>query len=471
MAAQTLELFDGTNTFTFDIEGDWDFRQERETRDNATQTPGSEPAAVLKRFSEIWTVERALIALQTTAVGVTATDNAALWVKINALLAHLEDRSTNPITHARIRGADAGIKRTLGGPVFQLLSVTDVEFLRVEYPEIAPASAEVVLQVNLTIEAERVFPDADSIVDIRQVLRYTYEAGLQRVEWETEIETAEGTNAETLARSFGAIPVADFGLDYWVVTSGTDGVNVEVLDADERTTARGSSAQSTERIPTRVKATSVIQQAGKLLGASSGVEEPSVVTEVETNRFLKRTTRTARARGTGGLTFVNNQSLANPTVTIVRDEPYGREYERVWIKEEVLLTIGEVSAVLTGGHKDIAFRPLTGNKRPVIQVGPFQPWELRVEVRVEALGVKRVAGDMLLPPMLADPWVLIPNESDEHAFPRRLEPSAVASQQKWERVGRYVYRTNTDEGGLNLTAVAQRLLGAATVKSVTAPGA
>lgn len=462
-----LQLVDSGGTLALDVEGEPLIEQEYEHTE----------AGILKRYTERWRIEGGLYSLGTAATHTSVTDAGALWsTKLATLFAFLDDRTTTPVTGARlVRDPDstADVERLLSSSVFQQFRIEDVTIGDTPtVAELEGAQWELVVRVDLTVSAERVFADADGVLEFSQVVDYSYTKGFQRVQWTTTVETAEGTDAETLARSLGAVPITEYGNAYYWVTNGTDGVDIRVLDGDERTTARNSSiggdggtaygGSGAARTPTRVEATSIIQQTGGNLGgntAGNSPQDPYFRITTETDRVNRTTTWEAGANGPGGKTWVQSKAPAGGmSVTVTDYDDERREYKATWVKEEVLTSDSQISAVITGGRKRKTFRELTGNKRPALQIGPYTPYTMTITVRREYVGPRPVNLDMPLPPQLPDPWVFDADASSEDSMPRLVEPAAIEASQRWERNATLVYHSG--EKPDNLSGLAELLLGA-----------
>lgn len=458
-----LQLVDSGGTLALDVEGEPIIEQEYEY----TQ------ANFLARYVERWRMAGGMLSLGTTATHTTATDTGALWDKIDTLLAFTGDRETSPVTGARIVRDPAGtpvVERLLSTSTFQRFRIEDITIG--ERPVVSEAEGgrwEVLVRVDLTVVAERVFTDGDSIVDYSQTIDYEYTRGFQRVTWTTIVETAEGVDAEPKARTLGKIPIDEYGANYHWVTNGADGVNIRVLDGDERTTARGSSeggdGAGAARAPTRVEATSIIQQTGGPLGGNTAGNSPQDVSfsvRTETNRNLRTTTWTAHAEGPQGKVWVAGKAPAGDmTVRVTDYDDETRIYDAVWIREEILTTDSRISAVISGGAKQKEWRGILNGRRPRLQIGPFTAYVLTITVRKEYVGAAATNANMQLPAitLFADEWVFDANASNETVMPSRLEPAATEGQQKWERVATLVFRSGAKPS--DLKTLATKLLPAA----------
>ncbi len=447
-----LQLVAGS-TFTFDIEGEPTITHAREHKENSSPL-------LLARYAETWEITGAMFSLGTSATHDSAVDSGLVWTKLDSLFTLLNDRDTTPITTARLVRDPTGLnvtERILGAPTFERFALTDVRVG--DDPEVAELDGsqwELILRVDLTVTAERVFSDADGVSEFDQVVEFTYDKGFQRASKTTTVVTAEGTSAETIARSLGAWNITDFGSNYHWVTNGDDGVDIRILDADDRTTANGSAVGGDgaggARVPTRVEATSVVQQTGSSVGGNTAGNSPQNMffsIRTETNRNLETTTYEAGADGPGGKQWILARAPAGGfTVRVTDYDDERREYRATWIREKVLNTDSELSAVITGGRKRKVFRELTGGKRPALQIGSFTPYTLTVTVRKEFVGVRPVASDMPLPPLLPEPWVFDADASSEDVIPRLIEPSADLNSQRWERNATLVYQSGEKPGSL-----------------------
>lgn len=429
-----FQITDGTNTYQFAIDGEFNPDPDRHEYRSAPDVNGR---PVLIRTVKRWRIERARIVGSSTA-------NA--WSLLSTFLGHLEDRGTTPLTAASIIADPDGTPSTLytlGPSTFQRFQIVDVGYPP-EVRELAPARWRTVIPISLTVEAERVYTDSTTgIVDWSQIERHSYENGLHRLEWETIIETPEGTDAVAKAQTYCKIPIDDYGSSYTWDTNGDDGVDIEILDADHWDDGNGTTRS---RTPTRVRAVSRIRQHGAAVGSPTAGNSVNAPLDKTTETVLEgRQTRVitrAEANGPGALAWVQT---ARPTggVAYSREKEwvYSRRAEGEWhtVTTEGLTIIG---LRLSGGGQDAEYVKLPGRRAPVLALGGLAPYRLTVEIRVEMTGTDLRAADMRFPPRLAAPWRLLDNLTEEDAEPVLLPPPGL-DVSTYARTALLVYESPT----------------------------
>jgi len=393
----------------------------------------------LIRLTETWEI---------TGARILAPTQEQLFDHYNSFRGLLDDRDSNPITHVRlIRDPDnsAVVERVLGSTGFQEFTVEEFETAR---DDVAPgAEWRATLPVNVRFSAVKVFPDDNGIIDWQQTIRYEADAtGLQRITYETFLSVAEDgvDSALTVARSYAKIDASTFGTTYTYATNSDEGFDYELLDAD---VPGGRTAR-------RIRCTSSIQQHGATLGgttagATVGDAEWSVECTSE-GRTQTEITR-ASAIGPGALAWCKTKKPAGAIArTVEFHEKMKREARCEWTKvstvagtgeesSEGLQTRLEVSMVLRGGGRDVAFLPTSGGFAPIKVVGPFQPARLEVSVRAEAIGDRPTNADIRFPAKLTSPWVFVDNESREDPAPKLKELNQDPGASVWERLAEIVY--------------------------------
>lgn len=440
-----LQLRSTAGDTTFDVDGE--FRvlpREREFKESADPPQ-------LKRIVERW---------QFTGCLIVGADTETLWDNLLAFLAKLEDRSTSPFTSARIVRDPTGaavVERTLGPSPFQRFRVEEVGL---SPPDVLRTSRRgawrVVAAIDLTVSAELPLADADGLLDLRQTVVDEYRDGLRTLEWRTEVETAEGTDAAALARTFGKIPIAEFGDSFFWRTNGPDGVDVTVLDADERSSARGSAEPSaaTSRVPTSVRAVSRIEQRGISLGANNPGNSPNdqvftVETEIQGNE--QSTIWRAEARGPNALVWVQSKRPAGSFSREFEFEDQTRRIARAeWErseqnprKEGQAGTRSELSVAVSGGDRIVDFVPIDSANPPRQVVGARQVTRLELEVTLTFIGANPTRQDMLFPPILAAPLVLDRENSRWALNPELVQEAADPENNQWERKASLIYLSAT----------------------------
>lgn len=428
MAAKRLrlEIVSGT-TFTFDVEGVIEPRLEPEWKDAANPPQ-------LERVRVVWTVTRARI---------VAVDADALWDAWAAFLARLQTRQpTAPPTSVRIVRDPGGANetvQTLGPATYQEFRWEGVTGEGTDDGSPA-ASWNVVAPVTLSFSAVLALADTDGIVGWRQVVRSTYDdAGLHNLEWETEVTTAEGTDARTKAETFAAIPFSSLGSGYSYLTNGPTGVDLETLDADE----------NNARTPTRVRAVSRVALRGVDVGTTGpGTAPTTVAYAVTTERSAKGTSTIyeASAQGPNYLSWVLGRrpggALAEDSVTDSRGD---KRATGRWVRKTLDATAVQrtVRIQVRGGYPDFEFAPIAGGYAPVEFVGAVLAWEVTVAVEVEVSGGDGSRATLPFPGLLPDPLRLDYAASQEDAEPWISEQAKEESQATYKRTAQLVYRSAT----------------------------
>lgn len=379
----------------------------------------------------------------------TATTIAALWDDLETLYAALEVRSgSSAINLARVVRDPSGaavVERTLGGSGWQEFVISNVRHDPEDVDALRAGDLRTSVRVELTLSATKVFADSDSIVSFSQTRSTTFEAGLATIEQETEIQTAESTDAVAIAKSLGVLPIGDYGATYWFDTDGDDGVDVLELDPDHRTTALGSAEQASARTVTLVRVVSRIRQSGVQLGgqqrAGASLREPKFSITTETSEDgVTRTTYFASARGQGRQSFVNSKIPQNANTVRKVDDQADRLYEiTATFTSQQDAERYEIAISVQGGAKRAQLTPISSAHLPRKVIGPLLPLRLTLVIRREFGGSQADAtrGRLKLPAILPDPWLLRPDESQEDPLPRRILNAQ--GQLRWVRQASIVY--------------------------------
>lgn len=372
---------------------------------------------------------------------IVAADAGATWDRFQQLLGLIEDRD-DPITNVAVWRGTTTEEWDLGGSGYEQLRV---ELLEVTTDELVPdATWGCVLPVTLRVSAVRKFEDARGIVDFSQRVLVSYDAGLQTIEWQTRIVTASGTSAVGKAQTYAKIPITLLGSGFAYATNGPDGVDYEVLDADETDT---DGVTTTARTPTIVQAVSRVREFNTAIGASGGGTAPdevdySVTTEITAEQT--ETTTEAWARGPNAQQWVLSKKPAGDlAVDLTVDRSSINEYRGTWVRR-VARTQAEagteartVKVEVTGGERAVKARPIPGGL-PLIQYGAVTPWEASVSLEIRRTGGEGKLSELPLPAKLGDPWVLDGARSSE-GLPMIEERAASPEQHKWLRAASLVY--------------------------------
>lgn len=428
-----LRLKDSGAGYTFTISG-----EPAETWRMEHKETGDPPP--IKRVVVSWRVEEAILSLGDTATGTASTDASALLTLLANLQSAVFDRATTPITSVSYSAVGGAAIRVLGASAgFQRFRIEEFEIGDWNPPDGSPDGSWILfISCSFTVSAEMVFADADSVLDWKQRLSYNYSSGLATVTLETEAETAEGTNVETVLRAYAGLSRSTFGASYFWVTNGPEGVDVVLDDCDE---ARGT-AVATRRSPTSGSARSVLQQVGFNVGVGTAGGSPQdyfyEVTE-ETSRLERVTTTVAKANGPGALAWIQSRAPSKWTSRVIASETGSRGYSGTWVLREFLLYQTVISAVLSGGGRKLETAEGTIGRSPSWRFGPFLPWEMVVDVSVDYRGTVPTNDLLPLPADPGYPWELDRQRSSEDGFARRVEASIDPAQQLWRREARLVY--------------------------------
>lgn len=419
MGALQLRLTNSDGDFTFDVDGEF----------LPSWEPVHKEAADPPQIAEmrhVWEFRGCRLVGNTTS---------ALWTRFEALRALFEDR-TKQITAVSVYRDGSTKQWELDNSTYEQLRVELLEVAGLD--DLAPSATwRSVVPVTLRVSAVRKFADANGIVDFSQRVIVSYDAGLRTLEWQTRIVTAGGTSAVTKAQAFAKIDITALGAGYAYATNGPDGIDYEVLDADE-----GNS-----RTPTIVEAVSRVREFNVSIGASGGGTAPdevdySVTTEITAEQT--ETTTEAWARGPNARQWVLSKKPAGTlAVDLVVDRSSLNEYRGTWVRR-VARTQAEagtegrtVKVTVTGGERAVRARPIPGGL-PLIQYGAVTPWEASVDLEIRRTGGTGKLDELPLPALLGDPWVLDGARSTE-GLPMIEERSADPEQHKWIRTASLVY--------------------------------
>jgi len=414
----------GGGSYIFSVDGELAISQELEYKEAANPPE-------LQKIVETWSISNARITAATPELTFDA------W---QVFLALLEERTGTTFTSAEVR-RDTAVERVLGPSGFQEFKIEAVD---TDNDPLSPASTyNTVVPVTLRVSAVKVFADGNGIVSWNQTVSNTYKNALHTLEWQTEITTAEGTNAVTAAQTYAVIPIASYGNTYTYDTNGPDGIDYDYTDADE----------ANSRVPTKVTAVSKISQWGVTIGTPSagnsinGDIEYSTETRLDgTNVF---TITRARAEGPGALAWVESKkpTLGNIKASSVFNDIARRTARGEWT---VLVSTAQVeaggqavttgvSAVISRGGVDVEFVAISGDLPPKRVQGARQAYRLVVSVTTRFTGEFATLSQMKLPAAPGEPWVFIPNESSEDAHARLVVRGAEAASNEWERSATLVF--------------------------------
>lgn len=436
---QVVRVWTGANpTDYWDLRGEWRWRDlVRSYRD------GQEPPP-LEQIRRAWDVQGEVVSPDGSPAGG--------WAAYQTIRASLDARGTGAPIRAELVLVEVDgteqILETLGPPDWQGFRVEVVEG---PPDDVTPASSwwttfPLVLRftAGLLRDSE---DDGDTgalvgIVGFEQVVSVRWVSGLREVTWETTVTTREGVDARDKALVVGAIPLDTYGASYTYLTGNSaegGGVDLEILDSDERT--------GHDRIPTRVRATSTLRGWGIVVGTTGPGTAPDEISLAEVEEEDEATGETVRsvevsARGPNARDWGRGRAPASFQRRRERYDRARREFSASW---ETVLATGVVTTVakvtVTGGHAEHEWEPVTGGYAPMRFDGPVQVWEATVEIAVTRRGGGGRLVDLPLPPLLADPWVLIENDSSESGA-YQAEPARSADKVGWRRDATYVYRAS-----------------------------
>lgn len=370
---------------------------------------------------------------------------ATLHTEASTLLGLVGSRAS-PFTSATIKDSSGNPLRTLAtGSGYEQIRIEDMVLGEpTRYPGLEAGTWKSGVSCSLTISA--VLPQADSngVTFWDQVVSYTYnEAGLLRITWQTEVGVARGTSGGARGKlaTLGLIPVATWGDSYRYITNGdagTPGVDVEELDADEANSWEAS----------RARGTCVLEQTGVTVGTTAPGLFPTSVsleTRLETTKDQTLRVTTASAVGPGAEAWCRSQVPLGvaPDKVVEIGEPAGRSFLMQW--EQAVKGTGDnggsrtIRVQLSGGHPEPQFEPAAGGYDPVEFTTARLPFTVVVEVSLEGVGTSNPT-EMLFPPLLGDPFRLIPSASAEDMLPVAQEGNKTPDATRYRRDARLVYQ-------------------------------
>lgn len=280
----------------------------------------------------------------------------------------------------------------------------------------------------------------NGVVGWEQEIRDEYDtAGLRILEWTTTITTKEGTNAETIARSLGAIESSLVGPAYVYDTNGVDGLSAFVKDANIRT----------GRVPTVCTVVSRVRQLAENVGVSAPGKSPGELVYRITERSPGdgsegETVTEASARGPNAKAWVLTKRPVVYSSQVIVDEPLTRFYGGTWVRRATEAVFPgnddwDVSVTIRGGQRSVKFRKVCGGRRPLKSVGAYGWWVATVVITKQKRGGSAtILEAMKLPALLPAPWILDPDQSEE-GEPHPIERGSERSTWLWERTARLVY--------------------------------
>lgn len=418
---------------SWDFDGAWRFRRVAESWDETAEPPE------LEVVRDTWELRGQVVATPDGSV-------AGGWSRFRDLLAAFERRDNAPTKVEVLLVEDDGtetVQMTVGGDDYESFRWDEV---RGDEPHRdAPRSTWLsTFPVTVVFSAVRRLADESigggggtGVVGWEQRATYEWEAGLQRITWETTITTRRGVDAVEKARLYAVIPIDTLGESYAYKTNGEDGIDYTILDADAR--------RDPARVPSSVQAVSRVEQYGVTVGNTGPGQAPdevSVLEETTTTAEETVTVVTATARGPGAREFCLRFKPINPQDESTSRDRSGNGFAASWRTRTAAPTPVRttIQAELGGGGSAIDYEPVFGDYDPVRFDGPRLPYEVTMTVVVDRRGGTGAPAELPFPPLLAAPWVLIQAESTE-TDPVPVDWNRLADLTRWQRTARLVYRS------------------------------
>lgn len=414
------------------------------------------PGAISPRFVPIpsatggqRTVEGVRTEITFEGARLVAADASTLWgaTKIGALRALIETRE--PAWVVRLLRDTGGVAPnvlwTLSAPTYEQVRIEEVRGLPTD-ELMAAASWVRVAPFTLVVSALKKLPDADGIVGFKQEIDDSAgPSGLREIEYRTEITTSEGVDARALLKELGRVPIELLGTS-WSYPTGNEldqlgGVNVVVLDADER---------GEGRVGTIVRGVSRAKQWGVEVGTTGPGTSPSTVSYSERTTVSdgkQRTEVRATAQGPWALEWVKSKRPSAGVFSV--DDVFYEHSERLadgrWELRENDPTqpsglTRTIEVEITGGHEAFDYEAVADGYEPVEFDGPLQPYQVTVKVRVERQGGTGANSELPFPELLTSIGLRLDYDASRETEPA-APPASSADARSWTREALLVYRS------------------------------
>lgn len=415
----------------WDFDGAWTWEREP-VYDEASEPPEVE------EIREAWTLRGQVSVTQDGSV-------ASAWARFGEIRAAFVDRA-DPVEEVRIyqreQDGTETLLLTLGGGDFEGFrwdgdsgGEPDRDLPRSTSRTLHTFAAR--FSARLRLADSSIGGDGGTgIVRWEQTYTYEWVNGLARITAETRIETRAGVDAVEKARTYAVIPLEALGSSYTYASNGEDGIDYTILDSDTR--------RDPARTPRIVLAVSRVQQWGVDVGTTGPGAAPDRVslsyTTIE-NELETVVVTSATAEGPNASSFVRRFRPANASESETIETPTDRGYSATWtVYRPSQYTRRTIELELSGGGEAVDWEPVYGGYAPVQFVGPRLVYELSLTVVVEKRGGGGLASELLFPPLLTEPWVLVEAESSE-TDPVAVDPQPTADRTLWRRTARLVYRS------------------------------
>jgi hypothetical protein len=431
------------SVFAFDVQGTWRWRNE------FTYKESSDDPAQLEQIRSVWEI------VGSAQLSDDGTFGAG-WSQLRAAFAVFHQRGgTFPSKVQIVRdpgGADETVELTLGPDDWEDFRVDELS--GGEPFELAPdATQRTAFPVTIRVSAVRRFSEtrgatATGIVQFEQTVVETFEAGLRLLEWETTVTTRKGTDAVAKAKTYGLIPIEALGSYYSYLTNGPDGVNVTILDADQRADADGEPTHEPDRVPTKVRVVCRVKEWAVEVGVTepgTGPDTVGLVRETKVTDEEQVRTIVAEATGPAAETWVRRQRPAGDVEETIREGEHERSFRAEWTirekspKAELIMVLeGE----LAPGDESPEWEDVAGGLEPLPFWTPLTKWELTLSVELSRRGGTGTPSEMRFPPKLPEPWILNPRRSRERD-PFEGEAAKDPERVLWKRTAALVYESPT----------------------------
>ena len=417
--AYTLEITNGTTTYTFDVQPEF-------KRDVVQDFDESKSPAEVTVQTERWTLSGAVYRNATQA---TVTTDFQTLVTLMA-------NKATPINSVKFK-RDSSTVWDLNTTDYHVLMVTGLE------SEPGPGHFVNHWRGTVTVVAKKLLQGSGvsaGIIRLEKRISDTYDdAGLQRHVLEGRVETLPGTSARTKAQAQGE---DSLGAAFVFVTGGTDEIEVSVQNEPEDTIA-------------------TFRQEQREIGLSVPSTATSWAINVETTDGpdgIRTTITHATARGSSIANARTAVRTVKPSTGLVRvDETEGRDhlsFTATYVEREpapnytkqfgraTLVSVRRAVTVSGGGQNRI-FDAIPGYE-PYMTYGSRQPITVRERVMVRATNV-RSSDDVPLPDLLLSIEHLQANDSEDTP-PEVEERGEDASAHVWSRSATRVYVLPTPDG-------------------------